>query len=222
MDRDDAQSPRTASGVGVLDKSVDLLLALENGPKTIAELVTLTGIPKPTAHRLIVALEHHRLVRRDSAGRVAVGLGAISLAAAATAALPIAAIARPFLAELCGQTGESAQLYVREGDTRVCVAAVETPAELRTIVPEGTRLPLGIGSAGRVLAGEAAPDGWIATLAERAAGVGSVSAPVRSRSGEVVAAVSISGPADRMGDAPGERWGPVVAAVGRQISESLG
>ena len=208
--------------MGVLDKSVDLLRALEDGPKTMSELVALTGIPKPTAHRLIVALEHHRLVRRDSSGRVAVGLGAIALAAAATAALPIASIARPVLEDLCSETGESAQLYVREGDTRVCVAAVETPAELRTIVPEGTRLPLGIGSAGRILAGEAATSGWIATLAERAVGVGSVSAPVVARSGEIVAAVSISGPAERMGDSPGERWGPVVAAAGRRITASLG
>ena len=51
-----------SSGVGVLDKAAIVLSALEGGPSTLAQLVTATGLARPTAHRLAVALEHHRLV----------------------------------------------------------------------------------------------------------------------------------------------------------------
>jgi len=57
------------SGVGVLDKAAIVLTALESGPATLAGLVSATGLARPTAHRLAVALEHHRLVARDMQGR---------------------------------------------------------------------------------------------------------------------------------------------------------
>ncbi|HEY9375861.1 MAG TPA: helix-turn-helix domain-containing protein, partial [Jiangellaceae bacterium] len=58
-----------SSGVGVLDKAALVLAALEAGPATLANLVNSTGLARPTAHRLAVALEHHRLVSRDLHGR---------------------------------------------------------------------------------------------------------------------------------------------------------
>src|SRR4029078_6900832 len=62
-----------SSGVGVLDKAALVLSALESGPATLAGLVTATGLARPTAHRLAVALEHHRLVARDMQGRFMLG-----------------------------------------------------------------------------------------------------------------------------------------------------
>ena len=44
------------SGVGVLDKTVKILDALESGPATLAQLVSATGLARPTAHRLAIAL----------------------------------------------------------------------------------------------------------------------------------------------------------------------
>src|ERR671920_649301 len=61
------------SGVGVLDKAALVLTALESGPATLAGLVAGTGLARPTAHRLAVALEHHRLVARDMQGRFVLG-----------------------------------------------------------------------------------------------------------------------------------------------------
>ena len=71
------------SGVGVLDKAVTILGTLESGPHSLAELVAATGIARPTAHRLAVALEHHRLVTRDLQGRFVLGPRSGELAAAA-------------------------------------------------------------------------------------------------------------------------------------------
>ena len=52
----------------------------------------------------------------------------------------------------------------------------------------------------------AAGSGNAQSAAEREAGVASVSAPVRDGRGNVIAAVSVSGPIDRMGRRPGARW----------------
>ena len=83
------------SGVGVLDKTVKILDALESGPSTLGQLVAATGLARPTAHRLAIALERHRFVLRDQHGRFVLGSRFAELAAAAgedrllTAAGPI-------------------------------------------------------------------------------------------------------------------------------------
>jgi DNA-binding IclR family transcriptional regulator len=208
------------SGVGVVDKAVRVLGALERGPQSLAELVAATGLTRATAHRLAVALEAHGLVRRDGDGRFTLGLRLIGLGHAAAEAVPGWLDARPALAWLQEQTGESVQLFVRDGDVRVCVESLEAPHELRTIVPVGARLPLDRGSGGRVLR-DAAASGWVESVEERQAGVASVSAAVVDRSGRVVAAVSVSGPVDRTTRSPGRRYGTAVAEAARRISRSL-
>lgn len=60
---------KNKSGVGVLDKAVAVLsLLAEEGPVPLAGVVEATGIPRPTAHRLLSALEAHHLVVRDRRG----------------------------------------------------------------------------------------------------------------------------------------------------------
>ncbi len=208
----------TLSGVGVLDKAMAVLAAVEAEPRSLAELVGATGLSRPTAHRLAVALEAHGLVRRDDDGRFCLGLRLIGLGHEAAEAVPVWAAARPALAWLHAQTGESVQLFVRDGDARVCVESIESPRELRTIVPVGARLPLSAGSAGRVLAGDQRP--WVASVGEREEGVASVSAPVRDEQGRVVAAVSVSGPLQRLTRKPGQKYGDLVAQAARQAEHA--
>lgn len=208
----------SVSGVGVLDKAMRVVGALEVSPCSLAELVDVTGLSRPTAHRLAVALEDHGLVRRDDDGRFCLGLRLIGLGHAAAEAVPLWAAARPALAWLHQETGESVQLFVRDGDARVCVESIESPRELRTIVPVGARLPLELGSAGRVLTGAAGQ--WVQSVGEREEGVASVSAPVRDRGGAIVAAVSVSGPIQRLTRKPGQRFGALVAEAARRVAEA--
>lgn len=210
----------SVSAVGVLDKAMALLGAVERRPRSLSELVAETGLSRPTAHRLAVALEAHGVVRRDDDGRFCLGLRLIGLGHAAASAVPVWAAARPALAWLHQQTGESVQLFVRDGDARVCVESIESPQELRTIVPVGARLPLDAGSAGRVLSGDPRP--WVASVGEREDGVASVSAAVRAGSGKVVAAVSLSGPIQRLTRRPGQRFGDAVAHAAHQAELAIG
>ncbi len=210
------------SGVGVVDKSFSILAMVASGPRTLAQLVEGTGLSRATAHRLAVALEAHGMLRRADVGRFALGLHLVALGRTAAEQFPLAAAARPAMASLRDATGESVQLYVPDGDVRVCVAALESPHGLRTIVPVGAALPMDVGSAGRILNGECGRVGWLQTVGEREPGVASVSAPVRGPGGEVVAAISVSGPIDRMGRAPGRRHGAAVvdaaAAIGQVVA----
>lgn len=210
------------SGVGVVDKSLGLIAVIADAPRSLAELVERTGMSRATVHRLAVSLEAHGMLRRTADGRFALGLHLVALGRAATEQFPLAEAAAPALAELRDGTGESVQLYVRDGERRVCIAALESPHGLRTIVPVGAALPMDRGSAGRALSGETSRAGWSATSGEREPGVASVSAPVHGRDGDVAAAVSVSGPIDRLGRNPGRRHGDAVVAAARAIESTLG
>ena len=210
----------SVSNVGVLDKAVQVLRALErDGPSGLAQLQARTGLPRATAHRLTVALEQHGLVRREGT-RFALGFGLVELGQAAASSFPLAAVARPALVHLRDETGESVQLFVREGEQRRCVVSLQSPHGLRWIVPEGAMLPLAVGSAGRLLADHGGT-AWVESVEEREPGVASVSAPVHDGRGGLVAAVSVSGPVERLGRRPGARFGARVMAAAAEIGRAL-
>ena len=209
------------SGVGVLDKAVSVLHALERrGPLGLADLQEAAGLPRATAHRLAVALEQHGLVRRDAEGRFELGLGPCCSRATARRW----AVARPVMEALRDRTGESVQLYVVEGAGRRCVVSLQSTHGLRWIVPEGALLPLDRGSAGRVLLAMPAAKrsaAWVESVEEREKGVASVSAPVYGASGVVVAALSVSGPVERLTRSPGKQFGRLVVSAAADISTRI-
>ncbi len=230
------------SGVGVLDKVTSILGTLEAGPATLAGLVAVTGLARPTAHRLAVALEQHRLVARDVEGRFILGprLGELSAAAGEDRLL---AAAGPVLARLRDVSGESAQLYRRQGGVRICVAAAERLSGLRDTVPVGVTLPMKVGAAAQVLLAWEEPErlhrglqgarftatalsgvrrrGWAQSIGEREPGVASVSAPVRGPSNRVVAAVSVSGPIERLTRHPGRLHAQAIIEAANRLTEAL-
>jgi DNA-binding IclR family transcriptional regulator len=225
-----------SSGVGVLDKAVAVLEAVAERPLSLAELVERTGIPRPTAHRTASALAVHGLVRRTPDGRFGLGDRLGQLATAASGADDLLRRAALLLPRLRDETGESSQLYVRRGAVRVCVAAAERAHGLRDSVPVGAELPMTAGSAAQVLlAFGAAPGesaggfsparlaavreaGYAVSVAEREPGVASVSAPVTGPAGHAVAAVSVSGPAERFAGDDGRRFAAAVLAAARELS----
>jgi DNA-binding IclR family transcriptional regulator len=214
----------SVSGVGVLDKALRILGALEAGPLSLGDLARATRLPRATAHRLASALECHLLVGRDDLGRFVLGPGLVRLGRVASRATSrsLVDVAAPVLAALRDQTGESSQLYVRSGDTRVCLASLESSHSLRTIVAVGAILPMDRGSAAKVLADDGGDPGceWAQSVEERERGVASVSAPVVV-DGCVVAAVSVSGPIERTTRQPGRRYATAVITAARAVATAL-
>jgi DNA-binding IclR family transcriptional regulator len=232
---------RQDSGIGVLDKAVGVLHAVAESPCGLAELCERTGLPRATAHRLAAGLETHRLLSRNGDGRWRLGPALTELAGHVNDPLLAAgAVVLPRLREI---TGESVQLYRTEGTSRICVVALEPPAGLRDTVPVGARLPMTAGSGAKVLLAyadtatqqavlpaakftdrtlaEVRKRGWAQSAGEREAGVASVSAPVRDGRGAVIAAVSVSGPIDRMGRRPGARWAADLLAAAEALTRRL-
>jgi DNA-binding IclR family transcriptional regulator len=232
---------RQHSGIGVLDKAVGVLHTIAESPCGLAELCERTGLPRATAYRLAAALEVHRLLARDDEGRWRLGPAVTELAARVNDPLLAAgAVVLPTLREV---TGESVQLYRREGTSRVCVAALEPAAGLRDTVPVGARLPMTAGSGAKVLLAysdaavqqavlpsakftdrvlaEVRRRGWAQSVAEREPGVASVSAPVRDGRGVVIAAISVSGPIDRIGRRPGARWAADLLSAAEALTRQL-
>lgn len=232
---------RQSSGIGVLDKAMTVLHAVAEQPCVLSELCERTGLPRATAHRLAVGLEIHHLLSRDDAGVWSLGPGLAKLAAHASDTL--AEVASTVLPRLREATEESVQVYRRDGDRRICVASAEPPTGLRDTVPVGAILPMNRGSGAKVLAAWADPAtqralladatyterqlaevrrrGWAQSVAEREAGVASVSAPVLAPSGKLIAAVSVSGPIERLTRSPGRLHAPAVLAAAERLSEVL-
>ena len=232
---------RQDSGIGVLDKAVGVLHTIAESPCGLAELCDRTGLPRATAHRLAAGLEVHRLLARDGDGRWRLGPAVSELAAQAND--PLLAASATVLSRLRDISGESVQLYRRDGTWRICIAAVEPPAGLRDTVPVGARLPMTAGSGAKVLLAysddatrqavlptakfsdralaEVRRRGWAQSAAEREPGVASVSAPVRDARGTVIAAISVSGPIDRMGRRPGARWAADLLAAADALTRRL-
>ncbi|MFV0532316.1 MAG: IclR family transcriptional regulator [Cumulibacter sp.] len=232
---------QAATGIGVLDKAVAIIDCCAESPRSLAELVEQLGLPRATAHRIASALETHRILRRDNQSRWVVGPAVLELAAFARD--PLVDAASAVLRKLRDLTGESAQLFVREDDVRVCVAASERSSGLRDTVPIGARLSMKAGSAAHVLlAWSDEKDimhiladsafttrtvagvrrrGWSASIAEREPGVASISAPVRDVRGAVVAAISISGPAERIGRSPGTRLSRPLLNAAAELERKL-
>jgi DNA-binding IclR family transcriptional regulator len=125
----------------------------------------------------------------------------------------------------------------------MCVAAAERLSGLRDTVPVGTVLSMAAGSAAQILLAWEEPDrlhrglkgarfsasmlaavrrrGWAQSIGEREAGVASVSAPVRGPSGKVIAAVSVSGPLERLTRQPGRLHAPAVVHAANSLTELL-
>ena len=232
---------RQSSGIGVLDKAMTVLHAVAEQPCVLSELCERTSLPRATAHRLAVGLEVHQMLVRDEAGVWRLGPVLGSLAANATDS--VAEAAAHVLPRLREVTEESVQVYRREGAQRVCIASVEPLSGLRDTVPVGTVLPMTRGSGAKVLLAWADPmtqraiiadsvfterqlaevrrRGWAQSVAEREAGVASVSAPIRDASGQMVAAISVSGPVDRIGRRPGSRWAADLLDAAEAIHKRL-
>lgn len=226
----------------MIDKASAILSALEKGPTTLADLVTTTHLARPTVHRLALALEHHHLVGRDARGAFVLGPRFAQLAASVGEDRLVSA-AQPVLTVLRDRTGESSQLYRSHGDQRICIAAADRPVGLRDSIPVGTTMTMAAGSAAQVLLAWEDParmhvglegarftaadlelvrsQGYSESAGERESGVSSVSAPVWGTAGTVIAAVSISGPIERLSAHPAASHAEAVMDAARQLSDVL-
>src|SRR4051812_47282557 len=141
------------SGNQVLSRAAALLRAIAGGASgglSTTEAATAAGLPRPTAHRLLTALDGEGMVDRNAqTGRWSLGPELYLLGASASSRYDISSQARDVVDVLAHQTGESVFLSARRGDETVCVSSREGSFPLRShVLYEGIRFPLGVASAG--------------------------------------------------------------------------
>ena len=141
-----------AAPVQTLDRVVSVIeAAAVAGPCTLADLVRITGL----AVRPHTDWRSHARATACSPGTTTVASASVAGSSAGVHGRRTRPDSRPrpvpCSARLVEETGESAQLYVREGDTRVCIATSERASGLRDTVPLGAVMPLSKGSGGKAL-----------------------------------------------------------------------
>lgn len=147
----DHQAPDLVQSV---DRALRLLSALADEGEFVSlqALSTETGLNASTAYRLLQTLQWHQFVRRDTATRgYALGLGLLRLATALRSQLDVRQEARPVLERLARETGESANLVVRDDQSVVYVDQVASAQPVRAFTQVGARAPLHCTGVGKAL-----------------------------------------------------------------------
>ncbi|MTD55456.1 helix-turn-helix domain-containing protein [Amycolatopsis sp. RM579] len=149
------KSSDDGAGSNVIAKAATLMRVVANagtraGGVTTATAARHAGIPRPTAHRILMLLAHEGLLERDeSSARWLLGPELQLLGVQSASRHDVTRKAREILDQLSRETGEDAMLYARRGSEVVCTASEEGSFPLRSHkVVEGTRFPLGVGSGG--------------------------------------------------------------------------
>jgi IclR family acetate operon transcriptional repressor len=195
---------------------------------TFSELISRTGLAKSTTSRLLLALERRQLVRRED-GAYRAGALFDQYAWRSGASAPLARVARAVLERLAKATRETVNLGIAVGAAVEQIAQVDSVYLLGATNWVGRPVPLHASAQGKVLLAYGAtelPPGrlerrtgrtvtnravlsreleavrqqrFAVTQEELEAGLDAVAAPVFGQGGEIVAALSVSGPASRIG-----------------------
>jgi DNA-binding IclR family transcriptional regulator len=221
-------------GVAAVDRAFAILAAFREHDRSLslAELGRRTGFYKSTILRLIESIERAGFIRRLEDGSYAPGAAALDLARQYQGSFDFDEYLRPSLQELAKASGETASFFVRDRDRRICLRRVEPDRAVRNVLHEGDRLPLDLGSAGKVLLafGKSPPKSLsrvraaclATTHGERDPDAASVSVPVFLRGALLAGALSLSGPVDRFDDRRNRAYARLLLANAAALTEHLG
>jgi len=202
-----------------LDRGLHVLRVLAETPSglTITELAARLAVNRTVVYRLVTTLEQHALVRRDSKGRLYVGLGVLHLASAVQPVLRDLAV--PVLRELAESVGCTAHLTVADGDEALALAVVEPSwTDFHVSYRVGARHDLHQGAAGKaiLLGRDGRSEPYAVTAGELQAGARGLAAPVHGVEG-LEASVGIV----TLGELDIEAVGPRVSAAAREVASRL-
>lgn len=140
--------------VSVIDRAARLMECFtpETRELGLQQIAARTGIPKPTAFRLLSNLVHQGLLEyREASGQYMLSFTSLLLAEALLQGVPIREQARPFMEKIHDALNETVVLSVREGDHRINIDSVESTQTITATLKLGVRIPLYTGAASQVL-----------------------------------------------------------------------
>lgn len=152
--------PRTSEpGRSVSSRLLDVLFSFEPGHTelSLADLARRTGLPHPTARRLVLELTRAGALEQRPDGRFAVGLRLWRLGTLAPLTESLRSSARPFMKDLHAALHQYVQLAVLDGDAAVVIERLPARATHGLVAQVGGRLPLHCSGVGKVLLGHGGP-----------------------------------------------------------------
>jgi IclR family transcriptional regulator, acetate operon repressor len=242
------QFQATAQGTTAIDRGADLLVRVleSEQPVALTDLASAAGLPKSTASRLVSALERRGLIEQDGErGRLRPGPAILRVAERGMLERNLVELARPSLDRLSEASEETINLAVPAHDGVEHIAQVDS----RHFLGAGQWLGRSVGyehsANGKVFAafGRAAfgpasappagapasreldavrQTGFATSIDELEIGLSAMAAPVRGAHGEVIAALSISGPTLRMTPERIEELRPILTSEATSLSRRLG
>lgn len=198
-----------SSGVAVLDRAFAILNAFgpTDGRLTLTELSRRTGLYKSTVLRLLSALEHGGFIRKLTDGQYAIGHQPLRLATLYQRSFQVGPVIEPVLEQLSRDLGETASFYVRQGEHRLVLYRVEPSRSVRVSIRVGEEFAIDKGASGKVLLAFTEPldpswndvreQLWAVSYGERDPETVSASVPVFDAAGQLVGALTLSGPKGR-------------------------
>jgi len=225
-----------SQGVAAVDRALSILDAFRDsdGCLSLKDIAEATGLYKSTSLRLLASLERFGYVHRLDEGRYQIGPKPAELSAVYQRSFNLRDYVVPALNELVNEVNESASLYVRVADQRLCLFRVESKQVLRDHIQEGDTLPLDVGASGKVLRfySDHASSEFLAALqsgdfvtrsvGERQPDMAALAAPIFGIGGKFIGALSISGPRSRIDDAAMDRLERSIRRVAINLSIRLG
>ncbi len=139
--------------VQVLDRTIAVLQAVADADRDLAaaEIARQLRLHKSTVHRLLVVLEHYRLIKKGPEGTYRLGTRLIELGECAIARLKLSERAESFLREMSNQTGEGAHVTILSGTEMLSVAHVEGRWSLQSLTRTGQRTLIHCTAAGKAV-----------------------------------------------------------------------
>jgi len=227
-------------------------LSEANGTLTVSEIAEKVSIPESTTYRFLQYLEQNGIVERRGKSQIGLGLRILDLARSLSEQVhrELLTLAMPIMEELTRQTNETSILFVRNGTNCVCIQNVRSQGLLQFAVENGRILTLSSDASGkcllayenkkimdRVLETLEQPEdgenlvqecerifaqGYSITVGEVDPDVYAIAAPILDAKGDIVASLSIAGPAFRCHETYNNEMIEYVVASARRISQKLG
>jgi len=240
--------------IGSVARAIALLdaVAESEGGARVNELARRIGVNPSTASRLLGTLEAGGLVEREPGGPYRLGLRLVALSDRVLGQLDVRERARPWLAWLVQETGETATLSVPGGGEAITVDFVPSPSSVASLARLGRPSVAHATAAGKVMLAFGSPArnadeltaftdrtitdpsslhreldrvrnaGLAEAVGEREPDLNALAAPVLGRGGELVAILGLQGPAARLPAATRKALRDPLVRAARELGQSLG
>ncbi|MGV3728067.1 IclR family transcriptional regulator [Hydrogenophaga sp.] len=141
----------TETGPGLRLLELLDLLAREETPQALPEVVAKSGWPKPTVHRMLTQLEAGGWLVREPDGRhFALAPRLLRLSEAALSSSTLQGVRHAVLRQLVNEVGESCNLTALSGAEVIYLDRVESAFPLRMELRPGTRVPAHCSASGKL------------------------------------------------------------------------